>query len=198
MRMLSHGTGIEAKKFRTAQFTSDEWGQIYEGVANMGALPMSFLDRSSPRMAEVARVARRWKHVHGIRALYVDYLQRLQGEGDRRHEQVGNVARALKNLARDLNIPVIALAQVSRAVEGKSSPIPRLGDLSDSSEIEKEADQVVMLYRPSYYNASEPKDIAKAIIEKNRHGPTGFIDVSWNGSIMRFLDLDDYNHSMAL
>jgi len=190
LRMMSSGSGIESKKFRSAQFEDFEWGKLYGVVATNAELPMWFLDRSAPTMAEVARVARRWVHKHGIKGLYVDYLQRITGEGERKYEQVSFVARALKNLARDLDIPVIVLAQVARAVENRSSPVPKMGDLSDSSEIEKEADQVLMLYREGYYDQNANQNTARVIVEKNRHGPTGYIDVHWNGATMTFGDLD--------
>jgi replicative DNA helicase len=186
MRMLSAQAKIDAKKFRTAQFAEEEWPRVYNATADISGLPIWMLDRSAPTLAEVARVARRWKHKHGIKALYVDYLQRIVGEGERKFEQVGYVARGLKNLARDLDIPVVVLAQVSRAVETRASQVPRMGDLSDSSEIEKEADQVLMLFRPGYYDDAQPQHQARVIVEKNRHGPTGYVDVHWNGSIMTF------------
>jgi replicative DNA helicase len=152
---------------------------------------MWIFDRSSPSIAEVQRTARRWKQEQGIEALYVDYLQRLRGPGERRWEVVGVVAQGLKDLARDLDIPVFVLAQVSRAVEAGGKPRePRLGDLSDSSESEKEADQVLMLHRPGYYDTKASQCVAKINIEKNRHGPTGFVEVAWIAESMRFADLD--------
>lgn len=189
LRMLSSGSKIDARQFRTAQFADSEWSRVFDATAVNSQLPMWFLDRSAPTAAEVVRVARRWKHKHGIKALYVDYLQRVVGEGDRKFEQVGFVARVLKNLARDLEIPVIVLAQVSRAVEGRANQSPRMGDLSDSSEIEKEADQVLMLFRPGYYDEKAAQNEARVIVEKNRHGPTGYVDVHWDGSIMTFGNL---------
>jgi len=191
MRMLSSQAKIDAKKFRTAQFAEEEWPRVFNATADISSLPMWFLDRSAPTLAEVARVARRWKHKHGIKALYIDYLQRIIGEGERKFEQVGYVARGLKNLARDLDIPVVVLAQVSRAVEARSSQVPRMGDLSDSSEIEKEADQVLMLFRPGYYDDQQPQNQARVIVEKNRHGPTGYIDVHWDGATMTFKNSGD-------
>jgi len=191
MRMLSSQAKIDAKKFRTAQFAEEEWPRVFNATADISSLPMWFLDRSAPTLAEVARVARRWKHKHGIKVLYIDYLQRIVGEGERKFEQVGYVARGLKNLARDLDIPVVVLAQVSRAVETRSSQVPRMGDLSDSSEIEKEADQVLMLFRPGYYDDQQPQNQARVIVEKNRHGPTGYIDVHWDGATMTFKNSSD-------
>lgn len=182
---------VDARKFRTANFAEEDWPKITNAVATASSLPMWFLDRSAPTMAEVARVARRWKHKHGIKALYIDYLQRIVGEGERKFEQVGFVARSLKNLARELDIPVVVLAQVSREVEKRANQAPRMGDLSDSSEIEKEADQIMMLYRPGYYDQAAPQHEARVIVEKNRHGPTGYIDVHWNGAFMTFGNLAD-------
>lgn len=186
LRMLSSAARIESMKFRNARFADEDWQKVYGAVEGNSALPMWFLDRSAPTMAEVVRVGRRWKHKHGIKALYVDYLQRIVGEGERKFEQVGNVAKGLKNLARDLDIPVIVLAQVGRDVEKRANPVPKMSDLSDSSEIEKEADQVLMLYRAGYYDEKEDQTTARIIVEKNRHGPTGYIEVEWNGGLMTF------------
>lgn len=189
MRMASAESRMSAKRFRSANFEESEWPRVFNGFTTMSDLPLHILDRSAPSLAEVVRVARRWVHQHGIKALYVDYLQRIVGEGERKFEQVGFVARGLKNLARDLNIPVIVLAQVSRAVEGRSNQTPRMGDLSDSSEIEKEADQVLMLFRAGYYDENADQGTARVIVEKNRHGPTGYVDVAWLGETMTFADL---------
>jgi replicative DNA helicase len=112
------------------------------------------------------------------------------GEGRTRYEQVSEVARELKTLARDLNITVIALAQVNRSVEQRADKRPGMGDIADSGELEKEADQVVMLYRDDYYNAESPdKGVAELIVEKNRHGATGVIKVGWDSAHMDFYDL---------
>lgn len=189
LRMVSAQSRLAAKTFRTADFDEGEWARVFSGFDKLAELPLWVLDRSAPTLAEVARTARRWIHQHGIKALYVDYLQRIVGEGERKFEQVGYVARGLKNLARDLGIPVVVLAQVSRAVETRSSQVPRMGDLSDSSEIEKEADQILMLYREGYYRDEAPQGVARVIVEKNRHGPTGYIDVAWHGETMTFADL---------
>ena len=188
-RMVAAESGLSAKTFRSAAFEEHEWHKVFIGFETIAGLPMWTLDRSAPTLADVVRVSRRWVHQHGIKALYIDYLQRIVGEGERKFEQVGMVARGLKNLARDLNIPVVVLAQVSRAVEGMASPIPHMGDLSDSSEIEKEADQVLMLYREGYYDPDARQDVARIIVDKNRHGPTGYIEVSWAGETMTFGDL---------
>lgn len=188
-RWLALASGVAATNFR-AGFGEGEWGQVSNAMVSVAGLPLWVYDRSAPTLVECVRVARRWKHKYGIAALYVDYLQRIEGEGDRKFEQVGAVVRGLKNLARDLDIPVIVPAQVSRQVEQRKPAIPRMGDLSDSSEIEKEADQVLMLYRDEQYNPeTSQRGIAKIIVEKNRHGPTGFIECAFHAPTMRFGDL---------
>lgn len=150
-------------------------------------------DAPSPSIDDVTRVARRWKAQHGIRVLFVDYIQRLQGRGDRRVEQVGDVVRGLKSLARDLKIPVVALAQVARSVESRENRRPSMGDLSDSSEIEKEADQVITMYRDEVYNPqSTAVGECELKIAKNRHGYTGTISVAWHGETVSFGDLNPW------
>lgn len=192
-RMMALRGNVRATKFRTGQFTDDEWPRVTDAFLAVSRAPIWFLDRSSPSIVECQRVARRWKQQHGIKALYVDYLQRLDAPGERRWESVGNAVKGLKDLARELNIPVIVLAQVSRQVEtGGKGREPRLGDLSDSSEIEKEADQVLMIYREEYYKPDTDRPgVAKIIIEKNRHGPTGYVEVAWQAETMRFANLSD-------
>lgn len=128
-----------------------------------------------------------------MKALYVDYLQRIDAPGEKTYERVGAVAKALKTLARDLEIPVVALAQVKREVETRNDKRPRMGDLCDSSEIEKEADQVALLYRDDYYFPDSPdKGTAEILIDKNRHGATGFCRVAWRPETMTFADLDTH------
>ncbi len=148
-------------------------------------------DRSNPDIVDVERVARRWHHKHGIQILFVDYVQRIRGRGDKRHEQVGDVVRSLKTIARDLNIPVVALAQVSRAVDSRTgSRQPGMADLADSSEIEKEADQIITLNRPEVYDDSpQHQGVAYLSICKNRHGYTGTVTASWAGEFVSFGDM---------
>ena len=188
-RMVSAAAHLPAKTVRTAKFEEHQWTGVYDGFQKVSTLPMWILDRSGPSLAEVVRVTRRWVHQHGIKALFVDYAQRIQGEGQRRHEQVGNVVRGLKNLARDLNIPVILLSQVSREAEKGSGGIPGLADLSDTSELEKEADQVLIIYREGYYDENADQGTAIIFVAKNRHGATGKKTVQWSPETMQFHDL---------
>lgn len=189
-RMLSLYSGVPAAKMRSASFNAEEWGELSRAMSVASEAPIQIMDRAAPSIAEVSRLARRWKREHGIRALYVDYLQRLEAPGEKRWERVGVVASGLKNIARDLDIPVIALAQVKRDVEARGDKRPRMGDLCDSSDIEKEADQIITLYRDDYYEPeSKHRGTAEILIDKNRHGETAFCRVAWVAEQMRFADL---------
>ena len=189
LRWMSTG-GVSVGKLRAGR-VGDDWSHLYAKVKEVSERNIRILDRSSPDIAEVMRVARRWKHQHGIRALYVDYLQKLEisGMGDApKHERVGQVAKSLKNLARDLRIPVVALAQVSRKVEERANQRPMMSDLADSSEIEKEADQIMTLWR----DQSDPNaEFAPAEVNvvKNRHGNTGTVNCLWRGATTSFVNL---------
>lgn len=177
-------------KLRTADLGEEDWARLSSAVEADISLPIWIYDRPAPSIGETARLLRRWKRQHGIAAVYVDYLQRLEGPGERPFERVAAVAKGLKNIARELDVPVVALAQVKRDVEDRSDNRPRMRDLCDSSEIEKEADQIVMLYRDDYYSQNSPaKGTAELLIEKNRHGPTGFARCAFVPDQMRFADL---------
>lgn len=192
LRWMATGSGVSVGKLRAAKIEEEQWGGLTSAVSRYADKPIRILDRSSPDIAEVARVARRWKHQHGIRALYVDYLQKLEisGMGNApKHERVGAVAKALKNLARDLRIPVVALAQVSRKVEERANQRPMMSDLADSSEIEKEADQIMTLWR-DMTNAHAEFAPAEINVVKNRHGNIGTVHCLWRGAATSFVSLD--------
>ena len=151
-------------------------------------------DKSSPSIEDVERMARKWKFEHGIKALYVDYLQKIKRDSSKnKAEAIGDNAARLKDLARELEIPIICLAQVKRDVETRQNKRPLMGDLSDSSETEKEADQIIMLYRDEVYNPdSNDKGVMELLVEKNRHGATGRCFAKWDG---RYLEVSDLSHA---
>lgn len=190
-RLMSMDSGIAATAMRSGRVDDEDMGTLHATVKKLIDRKAFVYDRSAPTIGEVCRIARKWHHQHGIRVLFVDYIQRIESDrGEKRYERVGDVVRQLKNLARDLQIPVIALAQVARNVEQRTDKRPHMGDLSDSSEIEKEADQVLMLYRDEVYTPESPdRGTAEIIIDKNRHGPTGFLRCKWVAETMRFEDL---------
>ena len=192
-RMVAIRSGVSAERIRAGELHDQDWPHLTEAAASLHATNTWIFDRGAPSITDVQRTARRWANGHGIKALYVDYIQRIRGGDPRapRHERVGEVAQGLKDIARELGIPVIALAQVSREVEKRNDKRPLMGDLSDSSEIEKEADQIVMLYRDEVYNhESSDRGTAELRIEKNRHGRIGFVRCAWLAESMRFRDLD--------
>lgn len=189
MRWMAAGSRVSVGKLRAAKIEEDQWGALTNTVTEFSGRPIRLLDRSSPDITEVIRVARRWKHQYGISALFVDYLQRLECSGmDRapKHERVGAIARQLKNLARDLDIPVVVLAQVNRKVEERQNQRPLMSDLADSSEIEKEADQVMMLWRDTS-NPEADNTPAEINVVKNRHGNIGTVHCRWNGATTSFI-----------
>lgn len=187
LRWMAGGSGVAVGKLRAAQIEDEQWAGLQATVARFTDRPIHILDRSGPDITEVIRVARRWRHQYGIKALYVDYLQRLEIASmvkAPKHEKIGAIARALKNLARDLDIPVVVLAQVSRDAEGLR---PQMNHLSDSSEIEKEADQIMMLWRDTSAPgaAMAPAEIN---VVKNRHGNVGVVHCLWHGASTSFVD----------
>lgn len=192
LRAISNYGKVDSQLLRTANLDETDWPKINAAVHRLTELPIWIDDRSSPTIAEVQRWARKMKQKHGIKILFVDYLQRLKGNNPRmgRIDQVGEIVLGLKSLAKELNIPVVALAQVNRDVEKRPDKRPQMGDLANSSEIEKEADEIIMLYRDEVYNEdSDDKGIAEFNFEKNRHGPTGTVRAAWIPQYMLFADL---------
>lgn len=186
LRWMASGSRVSVGRLRAAKLDEDHWPRLTAALAELGDRPIRIYDRSSPELVDVVRVARRWKQQHGIKALYVDYLQRIEVKSDApKHERVGAVARGLKNLARDLQIPVVVLAQVSRAVEQRQDQRPQMGDLADSSEIEKEADQIMTLWRDLSDPTAE-NSAAEINIVKNRHGNIGKVHCRWHGATTSF------------
>jgi replicative DNA helicase len=190
-RIMAIRSHVPAELMRTGRFEVDHLRRLGNAIEDLSDRTCLIYDRSAPNIAELTRVARKWHKHNRIRILFVDYIQRIEAvkasRSANRAEKVGEVARGLKNIARELDIPVIALAQVGRQAEGRQ---PTMADLSDSSEIEKEADQVLTLDRPHVYDQNQPENLARISIEKNRHGPTWRIDVAWLPETMRFTDLE--------
>jgi replicative DNA helicase len=188
-RAMSIESHVDAVKLRNGQLDHDDLNHLANAVTRLIENPCVIYDRSAPSIADVTRMARKWKHQSNIQILFVDYVQRIEGSDrrEKRYERVGEVVRGLKNIARDLEIPVVALCQVGREVEKRPDKRPSMGDMSDSSDIEKEADQILTLYRDEVYNEdTQDKGIAEIYVEKNRHGPTGLVRCAWIAPSMRF------------
>jgi replicative DNA helicase len=188
MRFVSLHTGISADRIRRGQLSDRDYGAIGKAVSVLEKLPYEVLDKPACTVPDIALQARAWQLTGGLDLLIVDYLQRLRPESrcDSRAREVGEMAVGLKTVARTLNIPVIALAQVNRECEKRPNKRPNLGDLRESGDIEHEADQVLFLYRDSVYNSHANPREAEILIEKNRHGPPGIVIAGYNPDTMHW------------
>ncbi len=193
IRLIAINGRVNSQRMRTGTLNDYNWDKITASVTNLHENNNIWInDKSSINILELTRQARKWKHQHNIKALYIDYIQRIKWTNQKmeKWEQVGNVVLSLKELARDLNIPVIALAQVSRNAEQRDDKRPTMADLANSSEIEKEADIVMTLYRDEVYNENSPqKGIMEINVCKNRHGPIGNVMAAWIEKYMRIENL---------
>lgn len=195
-RLISGRSAISAATLRNGDLRDEQWPRLTDAITSMYGAKAWLFDEPAPSIERVVQVARRWRHEHGIRILFVDYVQRLTLSRARaaqsRFERIGEVAKGLSTLARDLDIPIVAGAQVKREVDTRpKNKRPGMGDLSDSSELEKEAACVVMVYRDEVYHPDSPdKGTAELIVEANRWGPPGFVRAAWLADRMRFADLE--------
>lgn len=190
LRRLSAASGVGAAHLRAGKFEEHDWSSLQVGISKALPRDMWIYDRSAVTLDELVAIARKWKHAHDIGVLYIDYAQRITVPGADRITEVSQVARGMKNLARDLQIPVVSLAQVIKGVDSREDKRPRAGDLANSDELTREADQILMLYRDEVYNHESPdRGIAEILIEKNRHGPTGPKRIAFIEKTMRFADL---------
>lgn len=191
-RSIAAESHVAAERLRNGDIDDEAWPKLTEAMRRMIDRSVRIYDRSAPTMDELARTARRWKQDHDISILFVDYLQRIRcPKADNRIEEVSEVSRGLKSLARDLEIPVVALAQVKAEVDKRQGDKrPGLGDVANSDEATREADLIGFLYRDEVYNdESNDRGIAELNFEKNRHGPTGRFRLSFVGETMVFSDL---------
>ncbi|MBQ2672792.1 replicative DNA helicase [Candidatus Saccharibacteria bacterium] len=197
-RMISDVSGVDNWKMRTGNLSDEEFQQIGDAMEEMDEIPIFIDDTSSMTIVELRNKARRAMHDHDIGIVIVDYLQLIQGS-DRykgnRVQEVTEISRGLKILARELEIPVVALAQLSRSVTGRDDPRPVLSDLRESGSIEQDADLVMFLHRPDYYRQNdddyEETHITELIIAKHRHGGVGKIKLYFHPELLRFMSLDE-------
>lgn len=195
-RSLAADAQIQAECMRNGNISDEVWPKLSDSMQRLAKRRLRIFDRPAPTLEEVIRTARLWKQEYGMSALYVDYLQRIRFRGvEKRHEEVAEVAQGLKTLARDLDIPVICLAQVKADVETRTDKRPRQGDIANSDEATREADLIAFLYRDEVYHDNTPNPgIAEINVEKNRHGPTGQFKIKFNPGSMLFEDLDAQEH----
>ena len=198
-RLISQTTRIPAQALRSGNVKAEDWPRLVRGVAEVSRAPIWIDDTAGVTLMEMRAKVRRLASQLGARGapplslVVIDYLQLLIGQGSRsenRQQEIAEISRGLKVLARDLDVPVLAIAQLSRAVEQRHDKRPLLSDLRDSGAIEQDADMVMFLYRDEYYNPeSDDKGIAEVIVGKHRNGPTGKVQLAWMEQYTKFASL---------
>ncbi|MDP3791197.1 MAG: replicative DNA helicase [Candidatus Omnitrophota bacterium] len=191
-RMLCSHARVDAHKVRTGFLSQADWPRLVTAAGKLSEAPIFIDDTPGISVMELRAKARRLKAQHDIQMIVLDYLQLMQGnyKSDNRQQEISEISRSLKALARELNVPLIAISQLSRAVEQRSDHRPQLSDLRESGAIEQDADLVVLLLREEYYNPTdENKGIAEVIIAKQRNGPVGSFNLTFIGEYMRFENL---------
>ena len=195
-RMLASRSRVDSDKLRKGQLGFREMKLLGEGYDILRSAPLFIDDTPARNMLQVTANARRLKMRENIGMIVLDYIQLVDSEGEgreSRQEQIAKVSRRLKTLARELSVPVIALSQLNRNVENREDRRPRLSDLRESGAIEQDADVVLMLHRPDYYDENDQPGIAECIIHKNRSGATGTVKLTWLKKITRFENLATIN-----
>ena len=188
-RMLSSQAHVEITKIRTGKLTEEEWMKVAGATVPLGKAKIHIDDTPGITVMEIKAKARRLKMESGLDLILIDYLQLMSSDSrsESRQQEISAISRGLKGLARELECPVIALSQLSRAPEQRSDHRPILSDLRDSGAIEQDADIVMFLYRDDYYHEdSENKNIGEVIIAKQRNGPTGTVKLAWLGKYTKF------------
>jgi replicative DNA helicase len=195
-RLLAMETGIDTNRLRNGAFRDTELERVIGAMGRLSELPVHIEDSAGLTLAELRAKARRLQAWKGLDLLIIDYLQLAQVPGVHdRVQVVSEIARSLKNLAKDLNIPIIALSQLSRAVESRGSKVPQLSDLRESGEIEQAADVVMFVYREELYDPeTEKKGIAEIHIAKHRNGPLAVVPLRFDGKTTRFQNLTRYHN----
>lgn len=193
-RLLAQESKIDASHIRTGKLDDKEWIALMEGANTVAKSKLVIDDTPGISIGELRSKCRKYKHDHDIDIIIIDYLQLMSGGGrsESRQQEISEISRALKALAREINVPVIALSQLSRAVEKREDHRPMLSDLRESGAIEQDADLVMFLYRDDYYhpNDTSKKDIAEVIVAKQRNGAIGTVELAWLREFTKFANLD--------
>ena len=191
-RVLAIDAMVDSKNMKTGNLSDHDWDKVIESTEAVANSPLYIEENSAITISDLRSVARRWKQNYGIQVLMIDYLQLMSPSRSVESRQVfiAEVSRALKNLAKELKIPIIALSQLSRAVDARPDHKPVLSDLRESGSIEQDADVVMFIYRDEYYNpeTTEKPQTAEIIIAKQRSGETGSVDLRWIGKYTKFAD----------
>ena len=196
-RILCMEAMVDSNKVRTGKLEEDDWNKLAGVVGPISDSGIYIDDTPGISIMEIRTKCRKLKMEKDIGLIVIDYIQLIQGSSNRkngsREQEIAEISRTLKILAKELNVPVVALSQLSRAVEQRPDHRPMLSDLRESGSIEQDADIVIFLYRDDYYNPdSEDKDIAEVIIAKHRAGSTGTVELLWLGNYTKFANIDKY------
>jgi len=199
-RLLSTESGVDAWNLRTGNLSDNDFEKIGKAMGTLSEAPIYIDDTPGITVSDLRTRARREAHLRPLGLIIVDYLQLMSGGksfGDgNRVQEISEISRGLKGIARELNVPVIALSQLSRSVESRSPQIPQLADLRESGSIEQDADVVAFLYREDYYNPeSERKSIIDIFIKKHRNGPTGAVELFFDRKKQKFRSIDSRHSS---
>ena len=196
-RMLASEAGIESNRLRAGRISQNEWESLSRAIGMLSEMQIFIDDTPNITVTEMRSQARRLQAEQGgIGLILLDYLQLMEGSGDNRVQELSKITRSLKGLARELNVPIIALSQLSRGVEARTNKRPMMSDLRESGSIEQDADLVIMLYRDEYYNNDTPdRGIAEIIVTKHRNGPTGTVKLLFDPQFTRFRNLASPNRS---
>lgn len=195
-RMLAMESGVDAWALRTGNLSDSDFEKISHAMGTLGEAPIYIDDTPGITVSELRTKARREAHKHPLGLLVVDYLQLMSGggkygDGGNRVQEISEISRGLKSIARELSVPLIALSQLSRSVESRSPQIPQLADLRESGSIEQDADVVAFIYREDYYNPeTDRRNISDILIKKHRNGPTGNAELYFDKEKQRFRSLD--------
>lgn len=195
-RMIAIDAMVDSKNMKLGNLSDDDWDKVIESTEAIAKAPLYIDDNSAITISELRSRCRKLKQNHNIGLIILDYLQLMSSsrQVESRQQFISEVSRALKNIARELNIPVIALSQLSRAVDSRPDHKPVLSDLRESGAIEQDADVVMFIYRDEYYNpeTTTKPQTAEIIVAKQRSGETGSVDLRWLGKYTKFADAEKY------
>lgn len=192
-RMLSMNSGVNSQAIRTGELNDSDWANLMESARVIGESNLIIDDTPGISVMEMRSKCRKFKLEHNLGLIIIDYLQLMSGSGrvESRQQEVSDISRSLKALAREIGCPVIALSQLSRAVEQRPDKRPMLSDLRDSGAIEQDADVVMFIYRDEYYNKeSDRAGITEILIAKQRNGPTGTVELGWHAQYTKFVNIE--------
>jgi len=193
IRMLCAEAMVNSNSIRKGFIKKEDWHKLTSAASNLTGAPIFIDDTSGITVLELRAKARRLKIEHGLSLVIVDYLQLMRGKGsfERREQEISDISRSLKGLAKELSVPVIAVSQLNRSVEQRRPPTPILADLRESGAIEQDADVIIFLYRDEIYNKEAKRGHSEVIIAKQRNGPTGTVNLAFMSTCTRFLNMVD-------